>query len=140
MQARGYKAWTIRGVLTVSGRVFDFAGRRLGWAGQNPVRQLDRSERPRSDQKERRVLTRKELAELIEAANDPYRPIFQLAAGTGARLGECIGLKWQSIDFDRGTVAITHQLDRQGNYVELKTKRSRRSVELPLPSWRVCAR
>lgn len=131
LQRAGRKAWTIRGNLTVAGRVFDFARRRLGWAGQNPVRLLDRSERPRSDQRERRVLSGEELERLIAAADDRYRPIFAFAAGTGARLGEVLGLKWRSLDLERGTASITHQLDRQGRYVELKTARSRRTVELP---------
>lgn len=129
--ATGYTAWTIRGALVPAGRVFDFARRRLGWAGENPVRLLDRSERPRSDQRERRVMTGEELVRLLNAAEDRYRLIFAFAAGTGARLGETLGLKWRSVDLDQGVVSITHQLDRRGEYVELKTKRSRRTVELP---------
>jgi len=131
LQRAGRKAWTIRGNLTVAGRIFDFARRRLGWAGQNPVRLLDRSERPRSDQRERRVLGREELERLIGAADDRYCALFAFAAGTGARLGETLGLKWRSLDLERSTASITHQLDRQGRHVELKTARSRRTVELP---------
>jgi len=131
LQRAGRKAWTIRGNLTVAGRVFDFARRRLGWAGENPVRLLDRSERPRSDQTERRVLSGDELGRLIAAADDQHRPIFAFAAGTGARLGETLGLKWRSVDLESGSASITHQVDRQRRYVELKTTRSRRTVELP---------
>lgn len=131
MQAKGLKAWTIRGALTVVGCAFNFAVRRLGWAGQNPVRLLDRSERPRSDAKPRRILTGEELHAVLSAAADPHRLIFRFAAGTGCRLGEVLGLRWQAIDFDTGTAAITHQLDRQGCCVELKTQRSRREIELP---------
>jgi integrase len=128
---KGYAAWTIRNALVPAGRVFDFARRRLGWAGENPVRLLDRSERPRSDQRERRVLSGEELRRLLAATEDRYRLIFAFAAGTGARLGETLGLKWRCIDFGRGTVSLTHQLDRWGECVQLKTKRSRRTVELP---------
>ncbi len=32
----GYAAWAIRGALVPAGRSFDFARRRLGWAGSNP--------------------------------------------------------------------------------------------------------
>lgn len=130
-RAAGYKAWTIRGMLTPTGRIFDFAIRRLGWAGQNPVRLLDRSERPASDSTPSRVLTRKELARLIEAAEGKYRLIFSFAAATGARLGECLGLKWSKIDFENGTVEISHQLNRSRSYVPLKTVRSHRTIELP---------
>lgn len=131
MRTVGRKAWTIRASLTVAGRVFDFARRRLGWAGQNPVRLLDRSERPRSDQRERRVLEGEELERLIGAADERYRALFAFAAGTGARLGETLGIKWRSLDLEAGSASITHQLDRQGSYVELKTARSRRTIELP---------
>src|SRR4051812_35458096 len=42
MEARGYAGWTIKGALTVLGRIFDHAARHGGWHGSNPVRQLDR--------------------------------------------------------------------------------------------------
>lgn len=133
MQQEGKKAWTIRGVLTVAGRTFDFASRRLGWAGQNPVRALDRSERPRSDQRDRRILDRAELGKLIDAADSPYGLLFALSAGSGMRLGECLGLTWRRVDFEAGTATISHQLDRSGELAEPKTERSKRTVELPAP-------
>jgi integrase len=127
----GYRAWTIRGTLTVAGRVFEYAQRRMRWSGQNPVRMLDHGERPRSDQRERRILTRDELERLIAAADDRSRLILAFAAGTGCRLGEVAGLKWRALDLNDGTATITHQVDRRGRYVELKTRRSRRTIELP---------
>jgi integrase len=131
MREDGKRAWTIRGVLTVLGRIFDFASRRLSWAGQNPVRQLDRSERPRSDQKARVTLSTDELGAVVKAADPHYRLIFQVAASTGLRLGEVLGLRWSAIDFDAGKVSVTGQLDRSGEFVAPKTKRSARSIELP---------
>lgn len=131
MRLAGRKAWTIRGALVVAGRVMDFARRRLRWAGDNPVRALDRSERPRSDQRERRVLTGDELRALLDAAPEPYRQAAALAALTGARLGEVLGLRWQDLDLDVGTASIAGQLDRHGERVEVKTARSRRVLDLP---------
>ncbi len=130
-QERGYKAWTIRGHLTVLGRVFDYATRHLAWHGQNPVRQLDKSERPKSDERDKRILSADELHRLLEAVDPLYRLLFQFTAATGCRLGEVLGLRWHGIDLVRGTAHISHQLDRTGAYVELKTKRSRRTIELP---------
>lgn len=127
----GLKAWTVRGHLTVAGRIFEYAARRLDWAGANPVRQLDRSERPRSDQRERRVLTGDELARLLNAADGRYRLVFAFAAATGARLGECLGLAWRDLDLKVGTATFRCQLDRRGVRVELKTARAARTVELP---------
>ena len=128
-----YKAWTINGMLTPCGRIFDFAIRRLGWAGQNPVRLLDRSERPAPDAKPQRILTGGEVAAVLDGAEDRYRLIFEFATSTGVRLGECLGVKWSDLDLKNRTASITHQLDRAGNHVPLKTERSRRTIELPGP-------
>ena len=127
----GYKTWTIRGALTPAGRVFDYASRRLGWAGTNPVRQLTQSERPRGEQRERRILARDELSKLVAAAESPYREIFATAGGLGTRLGETLGLTWADVDLDAGQVGLRYQLDRHGKRVPLKTKRSRRVIDAP---------
>jgi integrase len=131
--ARTYSASSISAALLPASRVFDFARRRLGWTGENPARLLERSERPHAAPRERRILTGDETTRLLAAVEDRYRPVFIFAAQTGARLGEVLGLKWRMIDFAAGTVSLTHQADRKGRYVELKTRRSRRTIELPLP-------
>lgn len=127
----GYAPWAIRGSLVPAGRVFDFARRRLGWQGVNPVRQLDRSERPRLRDAERRILSREELDRLIGAADPPYRQIIATAAGLGTRLGETLGLTWADVELEIGTVAVRAQANRQGERVPLKTARSRRVIEAP---------
>ena len=127
----GYSAWTIRGVLVPAGRIFDFARRRMDWAGTNPVRDLDRGERPRSQERERRILSRDELMALLDAAEEPYKTLIATAAGLGTRLGETLGLAWGDIDFEQGMVRVRYQIDRRGQRVELKTARSRRTVEMP---------
>ena len=136
LRASGRKGWTQRGVLVVAGLVFGFAQRRLGYAGENPVRLLERKERPHSDQRERRILSGDELTRLLDATGEgdrsaDYRPLFTFAASTGARLGEVLGLRWRDVDLDEGTATITHQLDRRHKRVPLKTPRSRRTIELP---------
>src|SRR6202000_3377982 len=71
--------------------------------------------------------------ETEDFAPDPHRYslIFWLASRTGMRLGETLGVKWGKLDFDAGTLTVTHQLDRRGQYVKLKTKRSRRTIVVP---------
>ena len=131
MRADGKHAWTIRGALVVAGRVFEHARRRLGHAGENPVRSLERSERPSSDQRDRRILDHAELSRLLAAADERHRPAFAFAAETGARLGEALALRYGDLDLREGTVTFARQLDRTGALVEPKTRRSRRTVELP---------
>jgi integrase len=131
MERRGYAGWTIKGALTVVGSVFDYAARHLDWHGGNPVRQLERGERPKVEERDKRVLSADELDRLLAAVDPEHRVIFRFAAATGARLGEVLGVRWHAVAFDLGVVSFTHQLDRRGDYVPLKTKRSRRTIEIP---------
>ena len=130
-QAAGLKGWTIKGHLTALSSVFTYAARHLGFLGINPVSLLDRVECPSTDdEKPKRILTGDELARLLDAVDAEYRVVFDLAAETGARLAEALGLVWDDVDLDAETVTFTHQLDRKGQRQPLKTKRSRRCLEV----------
>jgi integrase len=129
-QAAGLKGWTVKGQLTVLSAVYRHAARHMGFVGTSPVVLLDRVERPSiEDERPKRVLQADELQRLIAAVDEPYRLIFDLAAETGARLGEALGLVWDEVDLDQQTITFTHQLSK-GQRVPLKTKRSRRCVEV----------
>lgn len=130
-QAAGLKGWTIKGQLTVLRSIYTYSARHLGLVGVNPVSLLDRVERPSSDdERPKRILTADELRRLIAAVEPEFRLIFEFAAQTGARLGEALGVVWDEIDLDAATVTFTHQLDRRGERMPLKTKRSRRCIEI----------
>lgn len=43
---------------------------------------------------------------LVPAVPDRYRALVALAGGTGPRWGECVGLRWDALDLDAGTVAV----------------------------------
>lgn len=65
---------------------------------------------------------------------NPLYALFAVALGTGMRQGELLGLRWDDIDFEKGTVAVQRSLAQlRGQFVlkEPKSKRSRRSVALP---------
>jgi integrase len=133
----GYAGWTIKGVLTVLGRVFAFARRRMRWAGIDPVHELERSEKPTlHDKREHRILDSDEQARLVASAKTlpghaPDRELILTALRTGARLSELLGVVWREVDLDAGAIAITHQLSRDGKRGVVKTKTARRSISLP---------
>ena len=85
--------------------------------------------------REQAFLTEEECARLVAASPDsPWRAYAVLDLLTGLRRGELIGLHWEDIDWDRGTVRIVRQRQRlTGGTVERdpKTKRSRRTLALP---------
>jgi integrase len=81
-----------------------------------------------------RTWTDSELARFLEAAR-PHRlyPALHLAAHTGMRRGEIVGLKWCDLDVPQRRLAVRRTLQCVGGQpVEfgVKTRTSRRSVEL----------
>jgi integrase len=130
-QSEGLKGWTIKGHMSVLSSVFAYAARHLGLTAQNPVALLDRVERPSTgDEKSKRVMNSAELGKLLDAVDPKYRLLFDVASETGCRLAEVLGLAWENVSFEEQTVTFTHQLDRKGKRVPLKTERSRRVLEV----------
>lgn len=73
------------------------------------------------------------LAEAI-AQNHPLYAAIHLIAYTGIRRGEALGLRWQDIDLEAGTISIVqtlgHSLHKGLVFQPPKTNRSRRSIDL----------
>jgi integrase len=114
MQARGYKPWTIRSVLTPFGRLLGHATRR-GLIASNPMRKLERGERPSVGRREMRILDRDEIPAVLHSADPAYRALLATAVFTGLRAG---------------VLRVRKQLDRDGHRVELKTPQAVRDVVL----------
>ncbi len=77
-----------------------------------------------------------DVRRLLDATrDDPLGPIFALAASTGLRLGELLGLAWPDVDFAAGTVTVRRSLARgrieRWELAQPKTATSRRTIPLP---------
>jgi integrase len=83
----------------------------------------------------RDYLSNEDLRRLLSAAKvHPMGPLVTVAATTGLRLGELLGLEWQDIDGAAGTLAVRRSLARAPHgwkLAEPKTSRSRRTIDLP---------
>jgi integrase len=67
---------------------------------------------------------------LAVAAGTPYEVPVELAAGTGMRRGEILGLRWRDVNLEDAALRVTTTL--QGStFAEPKTERSRRQMKLP---------
>lgn len=53
-----------------------------------------------------RFFTADEMRRIIEAAQEPYKTFFWLAAETGMRAGELCALRWEDVDVEKGIVQV----------------------------------
>lgn len=88
---------------------------------------------PRPGRSEMKTLTPDQVRVLFtHTASDRLRPLWVLLVTTGMRVGEALGLAWDDIDFDTGSLTIRRALQRQrGKGLVLsqpKTGRSRRTI------------
>ena len=87
-----------------------------------------------SQAKRRRLFEGTELEETIAAATEPYKTLFTVAALTGARLSELLGLTWANLHLDPiddAEIEFAHQVDRKGQIRPTKTDESARTVPIP---------
>lgn len=90
----------------------------------------------------RRIFERDELEQTIAAAAEPYRTLFTVAALTGARLSELLGLTWGCVRVDEledAEVEFALQVDRKGRLEATKTDGSARTVPIPSQLARILA-
>jgi integrase len=99
-----------------------------GWRSDNPVRNLEADEKPEIESRQKRILETADIQRLLAAMPEKYRPIFQTAVFTGARIGEVLGLRWSDINFNRQVIRITRQLTQQGELAEPKTANAKREI------------
>ena len=91
---------------------------------------------PRAVRKEMKAMTFEEAQLfLTTAAKSPYGVFFFVSTYTGMRRSELLGLRWSSIDLDRGTISIHETLQRvtgQGlKVLPTKTASARRMIPVP---------
>lgn len=81
---------------------------------------------------ERKIIqpeTYRKLLEMWPAGTTMYLPVLILYQ-TGLRLGELLGLRWEDIDFERGTLTVNRQLNYKKDIAPLKTNASYRTIYL----------
>jgi integrase len=99
---------------------------RYEWHDRNPITKVRQSAQR---EKEPDILDVEELIGLLDALPDPYRTMVFVAAATGLRRGELIGLKWADIDFEAKEILQCRSVVNQ-NVGKLKTVASAKPVAL----------
>ena len=80
---------------------------RLGIILKNPVLAV---ELPAESSSERGLFTHEQVEQLIiHAPTEDWRTLIMLGYFTGARLGDCVALRWQNVDPDKKVIRYTQQ-------------------------------
>ena len=116
MKERGIKPRTLDGINTVIHSTFKMAVRDE-IIRSNPAEGV-MAEIKKSDLwvKTRKCgLTVPEQRELVEFMKDSHQfkgwvPVITVLLGTGMRIGECLGLRWEDIDLDKRLISVNHNL------------------------------
>lgn len=100
---------------------------------ESPVRNIIMPKQTEEREEKRVYLTIEESQELIEVFGEysPVNAAVLLMLYTGLRVGECLGLQWDDIDFEGRKIHIRHTLSNVGGKKSLsapKTKSSMRTV------------
>jgi len=92
---------------------------------------LDDVKPPKLTHKEKDVLAPDEVRRLLDAVEgDRFECAFYLCSLVGLRIGECLALRFEDIDLERGTIRVERTL-YNGECSEPKTQSSRRVLSLP---------
>jgi integrase len=127
VEGKPLAANSIRGVLLVLGRVFG-AATRAGLVPANPVRRLEKEERPKVERRLFPSLDPEAIGTLIASTPKRYRTLVAVSVLTGVRQSEALGLRWQDVDVKAGVLRVRHQLGRDAKLAEPKTKAAKRDV------------
>lgn len=135
MTRAGLSGKTVKNTSAIMHKAFSIALKQ-GIIAANPC---DAAELPKADRKEIRPLADDEIPLFLSAIDSsPMRNAYALCLFAGLREGECLGLSWGQVDFEKGRITISQQLQKvrtegRGEYqITPSTKSGKpRTIELP---------
>ncbi len=108
---------------------------RWGLVPRNVAEAVEAPKPAKNTKKEMHPLTSEQARVLLEAAGgNRLEALYVLAITTGLRLGELLGLRWQDVDLESGTLSVRQQLVRTKSdglcFTTPKSAKGRRNVKL----------
>lgn len=112
-EKRGIKAISAKSVRNVHGVLHKALQQAVlvGYIRSNPS---DACKPPRAEKKEISPLDENQVADFLKEIQDhPHEYLYKITLFTGLREGEVLGLTWDCLDFNRGSLLIKQQLRRE---------------------------
>jgi len=133
---KGAQQGTIRNVHSVLRRAFREAVE-MGLMADNPC---DRARPGRYRPRQPQLPPLEQLVELLRVADGtPVGPMVRLAAATGMREGELLGLKWGDVDEERGVLRVQRSLSVVGGQAHERPAKARSARTVPLSEMALAA-
>lgn len=126
---------TVKRIFNMMQSVIHYAEKQK-YIRNNPCVGVDLPKKDSTKEERRKFLTEDELPEFISLFDPNDKPLDRIVLillHTGMRSGECLGLSWSDIDFDRRLIHINHNLSEIGGDHFLttpKTKSSKRIIPM----------
>ena len=134
MTKKGLSGKTVKNCAAVLHKALSVALKQ-GIIVSNPC---DAAEQPKVVQREIAPLRDEDIPKFLEAIEDsPYRNALAVCLLAGLREGELLGLPWSQVDFEKGRITISQQLQREKKkngayYIADTTKSGKpRTIEPP---------
>lgn len=93
-------------------------------------------DKPKVAKKEMSVWSREELLHFLHVAERQTRYFiaFHIAAFTGMRQGEILGLRWADVDLERGIVSVVQTMSHDGKELKIgaKSTSGNRTISIPI--------
>ena len=130
-QEEGMSVPMLKKVITTLGAIMAYACKRR-FIDYNPVRDI---EKPKGkshykEDEEMHILTPEQVLSLFNATKDiRFKTLFMVAALTGMRQGEIMGLKWQDVDWEAGQIHVKRTFT-SNRFYNPKSKTSKRKIDL----------
>lgn len=125
MTRAGLSGKTVKNTSAIMHKAFSVALQQ-GIIAANPC---DAAELPKAERKDIRPLADDEIPMFLSAIDgSPMRNAYALCLFAGLREGECLGLSWGQVDFEKGRITISQQLQKEKvkggkYYIATTTKR-----------------
>jgi integrase len=98
-----------------------------GYLEANPARRIKMP--PMQRRRKIIVLTREQLATLLQLLQEPVKMLAITVAMTGLRIGEVLALRWKNVDFENDVIRVREAV-YEGNISSPKSKSSIRDIPI----------